>query len=166
MSQRDRDIAGNRYGRLVAVRKVNETGKARWLCRCDCGTERIVWLSNLLKKSRSCGCLQRELAAQARRDNPKHGQYKTSTYSSWQHMHVRCKSRDAKTWKYYGGRGIAVHLRWASFEAFFADMGPKPSPAHSIDRINNDRGYEPGNCRWATKKEQVANRRITKVKAA
>ena len=93
----------------------------------------------------------------------KHGQAtrsrKTSEYGTWQAMIRRCESPKATDYEHYGGRGIAVCERWRSFENFFADMGPKPSPKHSIDRDDNNADYEPRNCRWSTAKEQARNRR-------
>jgi hypothetical protein len=86
----------------------------------------------------------------------------TSEYASWERIIQRSTNPRMHNWKYYGGRGITVCDRWRnSFENFLADMGRKPSPRLSIDRINNDGNYEPGNCRWATQKEQIANRRRT-----
>lgn len=162
----ERDISGQRFGRLTALRKVNKTGKAKWLCQCECGNTAAVSLSALRRKpvgTRSCGCLAKEIAAKRRKEDARHGMYKTRTYSSWHHMKQRCKSNDPRQRPYYLDRGITVCERWASsFEAFVEDMGVCPSPIHSIDRIDNDKGYEPDNCRWATPKEQSQNRRVVR----
>jgi hypothetical protein len=87
------------------------------------------------------------------------GRKRTAEYKSWEAMRSRCNSPGSHNYGQYGGRGIKVVTRWDSFANFFADMGPKPTPSHSIDRLNNDGNYEPGNCRWATRSEQNKNRR-------
>lgn len=84
-------------------------------------------------------------------------------YPSWIEMRRRCRARHRKEWGRYGGRGITVCARWDSFEAFLEDMGPRPSRRHHIERVNNERGYEPGNCRWATVKEQARNRKSSRL---
>lgn len=93
-----------------------------------------------------------------------HGKSQTRLYQNWWRMIARCDDPRDPKFEYYGGRGITVCDRWRNdFTAFLSDMGPKPSPLHSIDRINNDGNYEPSNCRWATKREQSLNRRLPRV---
>lgn len=150
--------AGKRFGRLVVVERL--IGKGRSLCRCDCGTERIIYDGNLVAgRTKSCGCL----ATESRRASYTHGHAtggKTRTYTIWKGIKQRCLNPGATVWDYYGGRGIRVCERWMRFENFLADMGEAPDD-RSIDRINTDGDYEPSNCRWATAVEQRANRRDT-----
>jgi len=162
------DLAGQRFGKLTAVSRAENTtqGRAQWRCRCDCGGEKIAQAAYLNKgTTRSCGCLgdeQRKAAAQsqchdaAKRQHPRE-------YSSWQNMIARCHEPSSKSFAAYGGRGISVCPRWReSFACFLADMGERP-PGMSIDRRTASADYSTENCRWATAKEQANNRRNNRI---
>ncbi len=146
---------GERHGRLTVLAYA---GGKQWQCRCDCGRELSVRSTNLASgNTRSCGCLQAEITGNWSRS---HGLTYSGEYNSWCAMISRCHNPDNNTYHLYGARGVTVCRRWRdSFEAFLADMGRKPTPTHSINRVNNDIGYQPDNCVWATSKEQGRNKR-------
>lgn len=150
------DITGQRFHKLVALAPTGKNSRRMmcWLCQCDCGGTAIVRIDHLRNgHTRSCGCLYE-----------KHGMRHTKTYKSWYNMLQRCSNSKINRWHIYGGRGIKVCERWQDFRNFFADMGERPED-HSLDRINVEGNYEPGNCRWATQKEQQNNRRNNKLRA-
>lgn len=151
------DLKGKRFERLTVVRLLgsNKYKNHVWECLCDCGniTHSVgTRLKRGIKKS--CGCLIKDT-------HTKHGKTHTHEYVAWMNMKRRCCDENIRQYKDYGGRGISVCNRWLkSFNNFIEDMGEKPSSYHSIDRINNDGNYEPGNCRWATKEQQAINKRV------
>jgi hypothetical protein len=151
---RTKDIAGQKFNRLTALTltRVDERRRAIWLFRCDCGQEREAAATQVrYGHTTSCGCAMREQQA---RGTLRHGKAKSPAWRSWLSMRRRC--RYGSRWTDYRGRGITVCERWERFEAFFEDMGDPPAGA-TLDRIDNARGYEPGNCRWASKAAQYAN---------
>jgi hypothetical protein len=163
------DLTGRRFSRLLVlgIAGKDENGCIRWLCQCDCGKQKTVYGLNLTRGfSKSCGCLQKERAAESSTGNSwsvTHGCHRTPEYVAWQGIIQRCLNPNNKSYDNYGGRGIQVCDRWVeSFEKFLADMGEKPEPKelYSIDRINNDGDYEPSNCRWATRDQQLGNQRF------
>lgn len=137
-------------------------------CRCSCGAEIVAKKWNVeTGHTRSCGCLSKEVAAAAvRAMNTKHGKHRTPVWLAWRNMHDRCRNDKNTAYHNYGGRGIRVCERWSDFSAFFTDMGEPTSDDHSLDRINVNGNYEPGNCRWATVTEQQRNRRDTRFVTA
>jgi len=144
------DLAGMVFGRLTAREfvGVNTHRDAVWRCHCSCGREVLVVGANLQSgNSASCGCVRQ------------HGHSGTLTHTSWSSMLARCRNKRHGSYADYGGRGIKVCARWHSFPNFLEDMGERPSRAYSLDRIDVNGNYEPGNCRWATDKVQQSNRR-------
>lgn len=156
-----KDLTGQKFGRLsvITVGGAADGGRNRcWKCRCDCGAELEVRGSCLTTgHTQSCGCIWRERLIER---NTKHGKAYTPEFAIWQGMITRCTNANRRSWKDYGGRGIRVCERWIeSFENFLADVGPRPSKDHSLDRYPNTNGnYEPGNVRWATIEQQSRNR--------
>lgn len=158
---------GQRFGLLVAVQQeptLERRGIKRlrryvmWRFRCECGGEVVTPATSVLSgNTRSCGC---------RNNAARHGHTRerrfSPEYSCWMAMRTRCRNEKSVSYPRYGGRGITVCTRWEeSFEAFLADMGPKPTPGHSIERLNSRDHYAPGNCRWATSHDQARNTRRT-----
>jgi len=155
---RFKNIAGEKYNHLTAISysHINKQRQAMWICLCDCGNKSVVESYALRKgRTKSCGCVAKENPG-----NLRHGMRGHPLYCTWMGMKDRCSNPKNKKYKYYGDRGISVCKNWEiSIDSFISDMGEKPTTKHSIDRINNDGNYEPGNCRWATSSQQNSNKR-------
>lgn len=154
------DLTGRKFALLTAIRMVGRSkrGNALWECSCDCGGSIVIESARLqLPGMRSCGCMVRK---RPYTKLYKHGRTETTEWSAWKSMLERCSNPNHKWFHRYGGRGVKVCDRWADFNAFLADMGEKPQDGvrYSLERMNNNRGYEPGNCKWATSTEQNRNR--------
>lgn len=159
------DLAGRKFGRLQAISALVVDGKTRWLCKCECGEMTTKIYQHLVNGlTRSCGCLRKEASANSLRERKTtHGLSVGSTkraYSIWSGMMYRCYNPEFHRFSRYGGRGIVVCQRWHDPANFAADMG-LPADGMTLERINNDKGYSPDNCKWADCKEQNNNRHTT-----
>jgi hypothetical protein len=156
---------GTRFGRLTVLSTVKQAERPHYrvycVCRCDCGRLSTTRADALrASKTFSCGrsgCYRGEVSAIKR---TKHGLSYHPLYSLWSEMLRRCENPKAQNYRMYGGRGIAVCERWHTFAHFLEDMPPRPSRAYTLDRVNNDLGYQSGNCAWKTAVEQSRNTRI------
>lgn len=161
---RANDLTGQVFGRLTVIRlseKRGNKGQRYWDCKCSCGSTKTIWAGSLQNgDSKSCGCLHKEIAGANRKT---HGLSKHPAYGSWHSMMNRCQNPKHPTYLRYGGRGIKVCKQWQTFDGFLKDMGSSHQLGLSIDRINNQQGYYPENCRWTTREEQNFNRGVSRI---
>lgn len=156
------DMAGKRFGQwsVTGFAGLDRNKRALWSCRCDCGRQEDVGGKNLRRgQTKSCGCLLSQTTSFVQLSGARSLPVPMiGSYRSWRSMIIRCTNPKHDKFKFYGARGITICSRWRTFENFFADMGSRPV-GKTLDRRDNDGNYEPGNCGWATQKEQCANRR-------
>jgi len=156
------DNVGEKYGdwTVLSLEKIGTTSHPKWLCECKCGTKKPVFIHSLKRgSSRSCGCNRAQIM---REQFCTHGMTGTQTYGTWEKTKNRCNNKNHDQYAHYGGRGISICERWSDFENFLSDMGERPD-GMSLDRIDNNGNYEPGNCRWVTQKEQNRNKRNSRI---
>jgi hypothetical protein len=156
-----RVAVGQRFGRLLVL--AHGSRPKYFICQCDCKNTREIRRDHLANGTKSCGCLQREAAMAAHRTHGDSGKTESSEYRSWRAAVNRCHNPNHCFFPNYGGRGITVCEEWRhDYSAFLGHVGRKPTPVHSLDRIDSNRGYEPGNVRWATKEIQARNTRANR----
>lgn len=160
MSRKVIDLTGQQFGRWTAISKSPKPSRnALWVCRCSCGTVREVLSTHLRSgRSQSCGCMRRERLREAWTT---HGMSRSREYESWKQAKQRCHNPNNPQYPEWGGKGITMCPEWRNdFQTFYAHIGPCPEGL-TLDRIDNAGNYEPGNVRWATRKQQIRNRKNT-----
>lgn len=166
MARKAEDVTGRKFHQLTAIKRIAVCGRTRWVCKCSCGSTTTQDLSKLKSGSvKSCGCLRKKRASETAHGHARRHRH-SGAYKTWCSMKQRCCNSGNRDYENYGGRGITVCKRWLKFENFLADMGDRPSKRHTIERLDNDKGYRPSNCRWAPREEQNNNRRNRRLVTA
>ena len=153
------DIAGQRFGRLLAVKPTGSDGRKEkfWLCQCDCGKTTVTLGSNLrLGHTRSCGCFGAEVSEKRMTT---HAMYGTPEHTAWSSMLTRVRNPNCKGWPNCGGKGIRVIDEWLTFEGFYADLGPRPGSNYQLKRHDLDGHFEPANCAWVERQPRKQKHR-------
>jgi hypothetical protein len=168
VARTEHDLTGQRFGRLSVLQEGPRAGRFKsrtWACMCDCGNSTTVYQGKLTQgATQSCGCLQRNVLPLIQRTHGNViGKSPTPEYRTWCAMKRRCYNPNSVGYCDYGGRGICVCESWHEFANFLRDMGPRPTPTHSIERTDNDGNYEPGNCVWSDRNAQANNRRSNRI---
>jgi len=153
------DRTGQAFGRLTVVSQALGVKPIAWMCQCNCGAPLKMITGQNLRHTKSCGCLLLERPSGPDHPSTTHGLSSHPLYGTWGNMRSRCLCRTHPSYPDYGGRGITICERWNDFPLFLTDMGNRPTPRHTLDRIDNNQGYNPSNCRWATAQQQQRNRR-------
>jgi hypothetical protein len=156
-----KDLTKKRFGSLVVISRFghdNTKKNTSWLCKCDCGKEKIINRPLLIAGTDNCGCLTSKRTIER---FTTHGKTNSQCYKHWEYMKTRCLNEKCKAYKNYGGRGIKICDEWMGFENFHRDMGD-PGSRMSLERIDNEKGYFKENCKWIPVKEQSKNRRTTR----
>lgn len=158
-------MIGSKFGRLTVLELVGryKNGDAKYQCICDCGNKRIVLHGNLRNgNTKSCGCLHKEASREFwSKFNLQHGETKTKLWKTWSGILDRTTCKNNHAYSRYGGAGIGIFEEWKDYKKFAEYIGQPPTKQHTIDRIDNAKGYEPGNIRWASRQQQAENRRTT-----